>query len=64
MTIVTKKTVSTNALTSEQIKMINTIYPIGTYYTTSDSNFNPNTAWAGTWTSATSSGKVTWHRTA
>lgn len=25
-------------------------YPIGSYYETSDSTFNPNTAWGGTWT--------------
>jgi hypothetical protein len=24
-------------------------YPIGSYYETSDANFNPNTAWGGTW---------------
>lgn len=27
------------------------IYPIGSYYETSDSTFDPNTAWGGTWTS-------------
>lgn len=30
-------------------QVIDTIYPIGTYYETSDPNFNPNTAWGGTW---------------
>lgn len=25
------------------------VYPIGSYYETSDSSFNPNTAWGGTW---------------
>ncbi len=25
------------------------IYPVGCYYETSDSNFNPQTAWGGTW---------------
>ena len=24
-------------------------YPVGSYYETSDTNFNPNTAWGGTW---------------
>lgn len=24
-------------------------YPIGTYYETSDTSFNPNTSWGGTW---------------
>lgn len=27
----------------------NLIYPIGTYYETSDLNFNPNIVWGGTW---------------
>ena len=47
---------------------LDTIYPVGTYYHTSDTAFNPNTYWAGTtWVDATSAwttpGKV-WHRTA
>lgn len=25
------------------------IYPVGSYYETSDTSFNPNTAWGGTW---------------
>lgn len=25
------------------------IYPVGSYYETSDASFNPNTAWGGTW---------------
>lgn len=25
-------------------------YPVGSYYETSDANFDPNTAWGGTWT--------------
>lgn len=64
MAIVVKKEISTNALTSEQIKMVNLIYPVGTCYVTTNSSFNPNTAWVGTWTSSTSGGKVTWTRTA
>lgn len=28
-------------------------YPVGSYYETSDSAFNPNTAWGGTWASET-----------
>lgn len=64
MTIVTKKTVSTNALTSEQIRIINLLYPVGSYYETSDTSFNPNTDWVGTWTYTTSSGIRKWHRTA
>ena len=30
-------------------QILNTIYPIGSYYETSDATFNPNTAWGGTW---------------
>lgn len=26
------------------------MYPVGSYYETSDTSFNPNTAWGGTWT--------------
>lgn len=33
-------------------------YPVGSYYETSDSNFNPNTEWGGTWVED-SKGKVT-----
>lgn len=29
--------------------IIDIIYPIGTYYETSDDNFNPNVTWTGTW---------------
>lgn len=64
MAVVTKKKVSTNALTSEQIKAINLLYPVGSYYETSDTSFNPNTAWVGTWTYTTSGSIRKWHRTA
>lgn len=34
----------------EQIgALINKIYPVGSYYETSDPNFNPNTEWGGSW---------------
>lgn len=33
-------------------------YPVGSYYETSDTNFNPNTAWGGTWV-LDSQGRVT-----
>ena len=47
---------------------LDVIYPVGTYYHTSDTSFNPNTYWTGTtWVDATSAwttpGKV-WQRTA
>lgn len=29
--------------------MIDTIYPVGAYYHTSDSDFDPNAVWGGTW---------------
>lgn len=29
--------------------LIDLFYPVGSYYETSDSSFNPNTAWGGTW---------------
>lgn len=34
------------------------IYPIGSYYETSDENFNPNNTWGGTWV-LDSAGRVT-----
>lgn len=37
--------------------MLDMFYPVGTYYETSDSAFNPNTAWGGTWSEDTA-GKV------
>lgn len=32
-----------------QQALIDLIYPVGSIYTTEDENFNPNTAWGGTW---------------
>lgn len=29
--------------------LLNLIYPVGTYYETSDTDFDPNTSWGGTW---------------
>ena len=29
--------------------LIDLFYPVGSYYQTSDSSFNPNTSWGGTW---------------
>lgn len=29
--------------------MIDKIYPIGSYYETSDTEFSPNNTWGGTW---------------
>ena len=30
-------------------ELINLFYPVGSYYETSDTSFNPNTSWGGTW---------------
>lgn len=38
--------------------VINTIYPVGSYYETSDTSFDPNTSWGGTWVQD-SKGRVT-----
>lgn len=42
-------------VTERSVKqLIDIIYPVGTYYETTNNNFNPNTAWAGTtWTKIT-----------
>ena len=29
--------------------LLNILHPVGSYYETSDTSFNPNTAWGGTW---------------
>lgn len=39
-------------------------YPVGSYFETSDSTFDPNTAWGGTWQKDTTSSPYRWHRTA
>ena len=38
--------------------LLDFFYPVGTYYETSDTTFNPNTAWGGTWVEDTT-GRVT-----
>jgi len=58
--------VTTDKLASESVtvskldraSVIDLFYPVGTYYETSDSNFNPNTVWGGTWVKDTA-GRVT-----
>lgn len=44
--------------------IFDTFYPVGSYYETSDSTFDPNTAWGGTWNKDTTSSPYRWHRTA
>lgn len=39
-------------------KLLDFIYPVGSYYETSDTSFNPNTVWGGTWLEDTK-GRVT-----
>ena len=38
--------------------LIDVFYPVGSYYETSDTSFDPNTAWGGTW-AKDSAGRVT-----
>lgn len=45
-------------LTNLQDQLLDIFYPIGSYYETSDTSFNPNTAWGGTWLEDTK-GRVT-----
>lgn len=42
-----------DAFENELHKMLDAFYPVGSYYETSDSNFDPNTEWGGTWSSET-----------
>ena len=43
--------------------MIDTVYPVGSYYETSDNTFDPNVVWGGAWNSTTSNNIYKWHRT-
>ena len=36
-----------NCKKKPDIEILNLFYPIGTYYETSDINFNPNEVWGG-----------------
>ena len=42
----------------QSLGLIDIFYPVGSYYETSDTTFDPNTAWGGTWVKD-SAGKVT-----
>ena len=42
----------------DRLSLLNVFYPVGSYYETSDTNFNPNTSWGGTWVEDTK-GRVT-----
>ena len=48
-------------------ELIDKIYPIGSYYETSNPNFDPNTNWGGRkghYNVQPSIGVIRWHRTA
>lgn len=49
MAIVVNRSV-TSGEANVKAEMLDLFYPVGSYYYTSDTNFNPNTAWGGTWT--------------
>ena len=38
-----------NALQDNSNTIFDLVYPVGSYYETSDTSFNPNTTWGGTW---------------
>ena len=38
-----------NQIVSALNNLTNTFYPIGSYYETSDTTFDPNVSWGGTW---------------
>lgn len=47
--------------------IIDLVYPVGSYYYTSNSSFNPNNSWTGTWVQCAQSvgfPAYTWYRTA
>lgn len=44
--------IANGAVTKDKLAIsgiIDVFYPVGSYYETSDTTFNPNTAWGGTW---------------
>lgn len=47
MAIVVNRTVS--SANEDALRMLNVFYPVGSYYETSDVDFNPNISWGGTW---------------
>lgn len=58
---VTADKIAGEAVTAAKLdrsSVIDLFYPVGSYYETSDVNFNPNTAWGGTWVEDTK-GRVT-----
>ena len=49
--IVTNYIIKYASTVSEHQANIDFYYPVGSYYKTSNANFNPNTIWGGTWVS-------------
>lgn len=45
----TKLLVQPSKMVKSPVNIINMVYPIGSYYETSDATFNPNITWGGTW---------------
>lgn len=56
MPIVVSRTVS--SANEDVLRMLNVFYPVGSYYETSDTTFDPNISWGGTWVED-SAGRVT-----
>lgn len=52
------------ALSSQIDGIAGTVYPVGSFFETSDQTFDPGTSWGGTWASTVESGVYRWHRTA
>lgn len=45
----TATTARTMSAANIKTGLLNLFYPVGSYYETSDTSFNPNTSWGGTW---------------
>lgn len=45
----TLEKIASKEFVSDNKKLLDFFYPVGTYYETSDANFNPNETWGGTW---------------
>lgn len=48
MAVIVKRSV-TSGETDIVAQMLDLIYPVGSYYETSDTSFDPNISWGGTW---------------
>lgn len=56
MAIVVNRSISSSD--PQKMEMLNWFYPVGSYYETSDTTFDPNVSWGGTWVEDTA-GKTT-----